>query len=131
MSRIMNEHAWQHLSKYLDEGYKPYVLKKFENCFDYSPDMFWGPIVADLVKIMKFREDHNEALNYEVLQVKRKFGMLRFYVGGADDYLYGAIRLAERQCTQLCKTCGSYGKEKVSLGSYNGGHCVDCCNLHY
>tara|TARA_Y100000114_G_C11762214_1_gene330457 strand:+ start:2951 stop:3346 length:396 start_codon:yes stop_codon:yes gene_type:complete len=131
MSRKMNEYAWECLSEHLDAEFKDYVLLKFSDCFDYSPDVFWAPMIADIVKLMKRREDYDNNIDYKVVQVKRKFGLLRFYVNGCDDYLRGVIALAEWQCTQLCKKCGSYGKEKITLGSYNGGHCVDCCNLHY
>ena len=131
MPRKINEHVWDKLSEHLDDSDKEYVLEKFSDCFDYSPNQHWTSVIADLVKIMKHRENHNKDLNYKVMQVKTKFGRMRFYVENCDDYLYGAIRLAEEQCYKICNTCGSYGKEKLNTGSYNKSHCTWCTNLYY
>lgn len=43
-------------------------------------------------------------------QVKEKFGGLRFYVDGADDYQRGMIDLAEELSTSICEKCGAPGR---------------------
>ena len=41
--------------------------------------------------------------NCEAVQVKSKFGQLRFYVKGADDYIRGAIAVAEMLSRKINK----------------------------
>ncbi|MDE1830597.1 MAG: hypothetical protein KGI25_09770, partial [Thaumarchaeota archaeon] len=42
-------------------------------------------------------------------QVKEKFGSLRFYHHGGDEYCNGAIELAEALSTCICENCGAPG----------------------
>jgi len=42
----------------------------------------------------------------KIVQVKSKFGGLRFYIDGGDDYVRGMIRLAEYLCEQKNKLNG-------------------------
>jgi hypothetical protein len=43
-------------------------------------------------------------------QVKEKFGGLRFYVSGGDDYTQGVIAMAEQMSGMLCEDCGAPGE---------------------
>lgn len=43
-------------------------------------------------------------------QVKEKFGSLRFYYDGGDDYISGVVALAESLSGHLCEECGKPGK---------------------
>lgn len=43
-------------------------------------------------------------------QVKEKFGTLRFYVYGGDEYTDGMIRMAEAMSAVTCEQCGNAGK---------------------
>jgi len=43
-------------------------------------------------------------------QVKEKFGGLRFYVDGGDDYTHGIISMAEQMSQMLCEECGAPGE---------------------
>lgn len=43
------------------------------------------------------------------VQVKEKFGGLRFYVDGGDDYTDGIIRMAEAMSVVTCEECGNVG----------------------
>lgn len=42
-------------------------------------------------------------------QVKEKFGTLRFYTSGHDDYVDGAIAVAEAMSAITCERCGAPG----------------------
>lgn len=42
-------------------------------------------------------------------QVKEKFGTLRFYYDGGDDFVYGAVAVAETMSGMLCEDCGAPG----------------------
>lgn len=43
------------------------------------------------------------------LQTKEKFGTLRYYCQGGDDYIQGVIRFAERMSAHVCEECGAPG----------------------
>ena len=43
-------------------------------------------------------------------QVKEKFGGLRIYFSGGDDYVFGAVGMAEEYSYKICEVCGNAGK---------------------
>lgn len=45
-------------------------------------------------------------------QVKEKFGGLRFYVDNCDDYIRGAVTMAESMSYCVCETCGDRGHRR-------------------
>ena len=47
-------------------------------------------------------------------QVKEKYGTLRFYYEGGDDYVDGVVALAEYISGSTCETCGAPGKIRGS-----------------
>lgn len=44
------------------------------------------------------------------VQIKEKYGGLRFYVDQGDDELYDAIDAAEEESLRTCENCGQPGK---------------------
>jgi hypothetical protein len=44
------------------------------------------------------------------VQVKEKFGTLRFYYDGGDDYVRGMVTLADNLSEVTCEVCGAPGK---------------------
>ena len=42
-------------------------------------------------------------------QVKEKFGTLRFYYTGGDDYVRGLVSMAESMSSVTCEACGNPG----------------------
>ena len=51
-----------------------------------------------------------------VMQVKEKFGGLRFYVDSAPDEVYELITDAEERSFSICERCGSPGKPSDCSG---------------
>jgi hypothetical protein len=45
-------------------------------------------------------------------QIKEKFGGLRFYYDGGDDYIRGLSVMAESMSMVTCETCGAPGKTR-------------------
>jgi hypothetical protein len=45
-----------------------------------------------------------------VEQVKEKFGTLRFYYRGGDDYISGLVAMAESMSGVTCEECGAPGE---------------------
>lgn len=59
-----------------------------------------------------------------VAQVKEKFGSLRFYYDGGDDYVDGMVRLAESMSGFTCEQCGDSGESR------QGGWIRTLCDHH-
>lgn len=57
-------------------------------------------------------------------QVKEKFGGLRFYYDGGDDYIRGLTTMAESMSEVTCETCGAPGKQR------GGGWVYTACDAH-
>lgn len=60
------------------------------------------------------------------VQMKEKFGGLRFYTDGHDDIVDGMIQYAEYLCDNTCEVCGS----RENLGNTTGWITV-CCESCY
>jgi hypothetical protein len=45
-------------------------------------------------------------------QVKEKFGTLRFYYTGGDEYIHGMVTMAESMSGVICEECGNPGERK-------------------
>jgi hypothetical protein len=58
------------------------------------------------------------------VQVKEKFGGLRFYVQAATDKHYSYISFAESMSYRTCEECGSPGK------TYTDGWHTTLCDIH-
>lgn len=43
-------------------------------------------------------------------QIKEKFGGLRIYYSGGDDYISGAVDMVEEISYKICEVCGQKGK---------------------
>ena len=56
--------------------------------------------------------------DFAVLQVKEKFGELRFYVGSFNQEIGDLIKKAEEMSGQLCEICGKKGSMSVKGGWY-------------
>jgi hypothetical protein len=57
-------------------------------------------------------------------QVKEKFGTLRFYYTGGDEYISGLVSMAESMSGVTCEVCGNPG-ERVG-----GGWITTLCEEH-
>ena len=59
-----------------------------------------------------------------VEQVKEKFGSLRFYYRGGDEYINGLTSMAEQMSSHMCEDCGAPGK------IHGGGWLKVLCDKH-
>ena len=57
-------------------------------------------------------------------QVKEKFGTLRFYYTGGDDYISGMVSLAESLTGVTCESCGNVGERRG--GGWVHTYCEPC-----
>lgn len=61
-----------------------------------------------------------------VLQVKEKFGGLRFYIGGGDKHINDLISKAEKESFEICEYCGSIDDVKQTRGGWIKTLCWVC-----
>lgn len=89
------------------EGRSPFALFYFE-CGDG-----WFELLLDLARqlepLAKSAHDVCDGLPAAV-QVKEKFGTLRFYLSHGTDEMYALIRDAEERSARTCESCGKPGK---------------------
>jgi hypothetical protein len=52
---------------------------------------------------------HTACPQVVAVQVKEKYGTLRFYYDGGDDYIQGLVALAESMSSCTCEECGAPG----------------------
>lgn len=89
----------------------------------------WYPILEKLCANIQSHIDWKEKQGKDcpqvvVEQIKEKFGGLRFYYQGGDDYISGLVAMAESVADGLCEECGSIGTRR------NGGWIRTLCNKH-
>ena len=117
----------EELQKKLVEKY-PKILKDHggnpaETCMAWGMDCGdgWYDLLRSICSLLKNREenmrnrlkyegkDPNEFIAVKFDQIKEKFGGLRVYYSGGDDYVRGAIALAEEMSYKICEVCGNKG----------------------
>jgi hypothetical protein len=62
----------------------------------------WRDIVAPLIRKAAER-------GLKILQIKEKFGGLRFYYAPFDEQFNELVAVAEERCDQTCEWCGKPG----------------------
>lgn len=73
-------------------------------------------------------ENHckNAKLKCEFVQIKEKFGRLRVYEEGGDDFIRGVISMAEHISGRICERCGNPGMI-TKQGGWLRCECFNCC----
>jgi hypothetical protein len=89
----------------------------------------WWPILTNLCANIQHHLDwknkHSEVVPQVVVaQIKEKFGGLRFYYDGGDDYIRGLVSMAETWAGNTCETCGNVGISR------SGGWIKTLCDAH-
>lgn len=68
---------------------------------------------------------------FVALQVKEKFGGLRIYHGGGDEYCQGAVDMAASLSYSVCEICGNGGPRVVGhTEGWIRSICRDCSKRH-
>ena len=88
-------------------------------CWGFECGDGWYHIIDATCALIQNHE-YNNKLNNVVMppviatQVKEKYGTLRFYYDGGDDYIDGVVAMAEYMSEVSCETCGAPGKLRDS-----------------
>lgn len=85
------------------------------------PLMECGPGWASLIQPLI---DQSISEGATILQIKEKFGGLRFYVAGASNDLLDKALKAEADSYSICEICGAPGE------LYNDGWMMVRCEAH-
>lgn len=108
------------------------LIQKYPKLYAESYDVYVGPgwlvILESLSAQIQHHIDHTNSyierfghtLKYPlepveqavVLQVKEKFGGLRFYYDGGDSAIAGMVTMAEEWASHTCEECGKPGKSR-------------------
>ena len=90
-------------------------------CWGFSCGDGWYWLIDNLCDTIQSYLDHNKHLNHPqvvAMQVKEKFGTLRFYINGACELINGMIWLAEHMSAHICEECGEPGEVLNDNGWY-------------
>lgn len=106
-------------------------------CFGFECDDGWYGIIDTLCNGINAHVNHKRQMNQDMpaeqfyeehgvvaVQVKEKWGGLRFYVNGSDEYVDGLIAMAEGMSYRTCEVCGNPGKTRA------GGWVRTLCDGH-
>ena len=77
----------------------------------------------------EMREVPKEIPQVTLDQVKEKFGTLRFYYTGGDDYISGLVTMAESMSGVTCEECGKPGNG--TSGGWIKTVCVEHGGVNY
>jgi len=89
-------------------------LSMMETCMCWGIDCGdgWYDILLTLCELVDWHLEHNaaEGTTFEFSQIKEKYGTLTIYYEGGDEFIEGAVWMAERMSSKVCERCGKKGK---------------------
>ena len=123
------------LDEYLCKTYPKMMVNRNKDmqetcmCWGFECGDGWFPILNQLMGNIQHHIDWKNRTEEVVAQVtldqvKEKFGTLRFYYTGGDDYISGLVSMAESMSGITCETCGKPGT------STGGGWIKTACLEH-
>jgi len=95
----------------------------------------WYMLLDELCQHLQFNTDHNNRKErgnegrypqVVAIQVKEKFGGLRFYIDSCSDYQNGTISFAESMSFNICEDCGSTDDVTLTDGGWYRSLCPKC-----
>ena len=123
------------LDRLLCERYPKMMVNRNKSMMETT--MYWGfecgdgwfniidQLMGNIQHHIDWRNRKGEVVaQVTVDQVKEKFGTLRFYYTGGDDYVRGLVSMAESMSGVTCESCGNPGK------STGGGWIKTVCEAH-
>lgn len=111
-------------------GQKDLSPQETAMCWGIECGNGWYMLLDTLCSQLQFDTDHNNREDrypqVVAVQVKEKFGGLRFYTNGHNDAQGGAISLAESLSYHICENCGSTDDVQQTKGGWIQSLCVKC-----
>lgn len=82
-------------------------------CWGFECGNGWYNLIDSLCSCIQHYLDYKtEVPQLVATQVKEKFGGLRFYYRGGDEYVRGLVDMASYLSNSTCEICGNFGKIK-------------------
>jgi hypothetical protein len=127
----------------MSESKEENLLKSKEEFLKEFPELFsnkhssagfylpkgWSRVVWNLCSLIEWHlKYHKEPKpKPQVVQVKEKFGGLRFYINGGDETINAFITFAESMCSGICQSCGTnQGVERKTDRYWMNTRCGSC-----
>ncbi|MBU6436234.1 MAG: hypothetical protein KGJ44_01630 [Betaproteobacteria bacterium] len=83
-------------------------------CWGFACGDGWFDLVDALCERLQFWTDHNQAPQVVAVQVKEKWGELRFYPRPpVSEEQWGMIWMAQAMSGRICEVCGKPGQIRV------------------
>lgn len=104
-----------------------------KGCWEISVGAGWMPIVERLVVAMD-EESKKTGIKFQVIQVKQKFGELRYYYDSKEDVSESCDRIrklvaeAELEASRTCENCGQPADLKQKKSGWLVTLCDNCFN---
>ena len=123
----MNTEHTKYLYETYPNLYRQHSLPMTETCmcWNFECGDGWFDIIRDLSEVLT-KLDAELGTKTEAVQVKEKFGSLRFYVSGGTELHDEAINDAECQSADTCEVCGKPGT--LRRGGWLVTLCDECDN---
>lgn len=86
----------------------------------------WYWLIDMLCNQIQYDIDKNNEPQIEAVQVKEKFGGLRFYTDITTDRQRGMIALAENMSYSICEDCGTTKDVTQNTEEYIQSLCIEC-----
>lgn len=122
----MRDELTEELFETFPDLYKGHTLSSSINlmCFGFACGSGWFDILHrlsnNLTQLIAELPD-NERSDYIAVQVKEKFGELRYYMTKSNEKMKEAIRGAAAEARKTCQDCGGKGDlRRIDTGSGGG-----------
>lgn len=86
----------------------------------------WFKLLERLCRQAQGRVDSRKIEQVVFQQIKEKYGKLRIYYSGGDDYIQGLIDMAEEISATICENCSSAGELITLKGGWLKCVCGKC-----
>jgi hypothetical protein len=115
MKKELDQLLCEHYPKMMVNREKP--MQETAMCWGFECGDGWFNILNQLMASIQHHIDwknRKEEIVPQVTldQVKEKFGTLRFYYTGGDDYISGLVSMAETMSGITCEQCGNVGRQR-------------------
>jgi hypothetical protein len=128
MNDIKNEKSWNTLYEKYPNLFINRNKSPRESCMSFGIEcnLGWYELLSSVCWMIKQHEDNilwqtewNQKTNPEYQseyfpvkfdQIKEKYGGLRIYFSGGDEYIEGLVSMAEAMSYKICEVCGNKGE---------------------
>lgn len=89
---------------------KAIETNSIEPIININQGNWWVDRCEEILAEKKYEKVPEKVNHVVATQVKEKFGTLRFYYEGGDDYVRGLVSMAESMSAVTCEVCGDAGR---------------------